>query len=292
MILLNGKEVPFGRFPNGETHVITTIEATEEHPALNFFKQNMEQVNILSFKYEDDADLIKLMFVKNHMDLIATVPCYLLVYYMPYSRMDRSEGGSVFTLKYVSAFINSLYFDKVFVIEPHSDVTCALLDRSKPLMVNQFLVNYVMNEIDFDFDNDFLVYPDAGAEKRYEKMFDLQAIVGLKHRDFQTGYITKLDLVTPGIGKKAIIVDDLSSKGGTFIMAADELKKRGFEEIYLCVAHAEDTIFKGKIFTESPINKVFTTNSILSDQAQHDWANQLYKDKIDVTDVEELIVLD
>ena len=89
MIKLNGTELVFKTFPNGETLVdgdaITAL---------------MAEQNTLAFKYENDSDLIKLMFVKQYLDS-RKVHADLTIAYMPYSRMDRIEGASVFTLKYV-----------------------------------------------------------------------------------------------------------------------------------------------------------------------------------------------
>src|SRR6185437_6321183 len=142
MIKVNGVEVKFEKFPNGETKLIEG----------SFKRDNV--INQVKFKYEDDSDLIKLMFVKNYLDAVRTVS-ELTVFCMPYCRMDRSENGSAFTLKYVSNFINGLGFDKVNVIEPHSDVTCALLDRSEAISVNEWLLNKVVEDIGFNSETDY-----------------------------------------------------------------------------------------------------------------------------------------
>lgn len=293
MILLNGVEVQFEKFPNGETHVISKMKETEEHPAMDFFKANIKAINLITFKYESDMSLMELIFVKNHIDAMVFTACDLLIYYMPYSRMDRSEGGSVFTLKYVSALINQMMFDKVYIIEPHSDVTTALIDRSVALMPTKALLDSALNEVQFDLEHDYVIFPDAGAQKRYAKMFGGNVLVGHKHRDFDTGKIVSFDLVGGynGTGKKAIIVDDLCSYGGTFIATAEALKAKGFEEIYLIVAHAEDAIFKGKIFTESPIKKVFCTDSIISSDWLV-WTKAQFKDSIEITPIQELVTFD
>lgn len=281
MILLNGKEIEFGTFPNGETHLETVI-STQEIAV---------DINHISFKYENDGDLIKLMFLKSYMDtLLFGNRCELTIYYMPYSRMDRSESGSAFTLKYIANMINDMMFDIVYVIEPHSDVTCALLDNSIAVMVNEDYLTAVMNEVDFDLAEDFVMYPDAGAQKRYAKMFGGNQLVGYKHRDFETGHITDFQLVGEGEGPhKVIIVDDLCSKGGTFLMAAEALKARGFTEIYLIVAHCEESIFEGQIFNESSsITKVFTTDTILSKDSLT-WTRAQYKDRLEITPIQDLL---
>lgn len=261
MIKVNGEEVKFERFPNGETKLIE--DSIIESIGLMFPR--------VVFKYESDEDLIKLMFVKNYLDSVSgrftKDGATLIIYYMPYSRMDRSENNSAFTLKYVTNFINSLEFGKVIVIEPHSDVTPALLNNVEPKYINFDLLPRVMEEVGFDKEEDFIMFPDAGASKRYKDIEGVKHVLtGHKHRDFKTGKITDFELVGEfdGEGDKVIIVDDLSSYGGTFVHSAKALREEGFEEIYLLVAHAEWNIFRGELFNH--VDKVFTTDSILDSE--------------------------
>lgn len=282
MIKVNGKEVKFEQFPNGETKLIE--DSVERGLHLMFPK--------VSFKYENDSDLIKLMFVKNYIDSIfRDVKAFLTIYYMPYSRMDRSENESAFTLKYISNFINSLDFYKVKVVEPHSDVTTALLNNVEPLYVNFDLVEKVKEEVGFNEEKDYIVFPDAGASKRYSNMKAQNTLFCNKVRDFKTGEIKGLELVgdtSKAYGRTAIIVDDLSSYGGTFIHTADRLREEGFVEVILLVAHAENVIFQrnsrtGKLLFEH-VDKLFTTDSILTEQKE--WQNVIYEPKLKIYDIE------
>jgi ribose-phosphate pyrophosphokinase len=274
MILLNGQEIKFESFPNGETRIVEPM---------NF--QFYEPFQHLLFKYENDSDLIRLFLTKKYMENRNFNAVRLTIAYMPYSRMDRSENGSPFTLKYISEFINDLGFTSVEVIEPHSDVTTALLNRATANFVNFKLIEEVKKEVLFDEDTDYLVFPDAGAQKRYSKMKSKNQLVCFKNRDFETGKITSLDLVGDVLYTdfKAVIVDDLCSYGGTFMATAEELIEAGAQEIYLLVAHCEESIFKGKIFETDVIDKVFTTNSILN--VNPDWHKQKYADRIKVYEI-------
>lgn len=253
MIWLNGHELDFQTFPNGET----LVDGKEIYRFFN---------GTITFKYENDSDLIKLMFVKKYLDE-RQHETNLKILYMPYSRMDRVEGYSVFTLKYVSQFINSLGFNNIEVYEPHSDVSMALLDNSKARYPTVNLINSVVKEINFS-DEDYVYYPDAGAEKRYTKHLKFKnQLVGLKQRDFETGNIKKLqvigDVKEPGF--KVLMIDDLCSKGGTFIMGAKQLKELGASDIYLLITHCEPNIYNGEILTTDLITKVFTTNSMIEE---------------------------
>jgi ribose-phosphate pyrophosphokinase len=256
MIYINGSQIEFKNFPNNET----LVNETQIKNAIS------SETNTVGFKYENDKDLIHLMFLKRYLDE-HQIKSKLVIYYMPYSRMDRLENDSAFTLKYVADFINSLNFLEIVVIEPHSDVTPALLHNSKALFPSIDIFDKARDMVGFDINKDYVYFPDAGAEKRYgKKIGNFKQLVGFKNRDFATGRITRLDILGEASkdGFKVIMLDDLCSRGGTFQLGAEKLKAMGATEIYLVVGHCENTIYDGDIFKTNLINKVFTTNSIIT----------------------------
>lgn len=272
MIWLNGIQLEFETFPNGETKVNGELIQTA------LLKQLIDEMYIMQFKYEKDSDLIQLMFVKRHLDSITHNKSQLEIHYMPYSRMDRVEGYSVFTLKYMAEFINSLNFDNVIVFEPHSDVTTALLNNCHDYYLTSNILKKVVEQIGFDKDKDYLFFPDATAQKRYGKIKGFKQMVGFKKRDFETGKIEGLmvvgDVAPQKKGYKVIIVDDLCSYGGTFLLGAKKLKERGAGDVHLIVGHCEDSIYKGNLLDakygeEELITSVHTTDSIIQ-ESLHD----------------------
>lgn len=311
MISLNGREVCFSNFPNGESFADVYIECL------------YRSENRIVFRFEDDSDIVHLQFVKDFVDANCShnVPCTLIMPYIPYSRMDRHEQNRLFTLKSFANIINRMGFDEVIVLEPHSDVSVALLNNVRVKNVSMELTKKAMCKIlgltgscwvtpggvndkelslegmlkKADAEHIYLVYPDAGAEKRYVKQLNYSNyLVCEKHRDFDTGRITSFNLVGAERAencKTAIIVDDLCSKGGTFVAAANEIKKKlpNVENIFLCVTHCENNIFNGSIFVDSPINTVYTTDSILNWVVRENFykADSLNKDKLTVCDYAE-----
>lgn len=254
MIYLNDKKVDVKRFPNGESLISSE----------NLISNN--EINTIKLKFENNEDITHLVFLKGHLDEL-NVKSKLIIGYMPYSRMDRTEGMTVFTLKHLCRLINSMQFEEVSIYEPHSEVCVALLDRVKVINMSQSLAKTALEKINKDNGTIYLVYPDAGAAKRYSKQIKYDKVLTAnKERDFKTGRINKLEINGTVENKnfKAVIVDDLCSKGGTFILTAEKLKEMGADEIYLVVTHCEDTIFDGDILKSNLIKKVFTTNSILS----------------------------
>lgn len=252
MIKINGKEVLFERFPNGET----------------LFKHSFEETEHITvdFKYEDDSDLIKLLLVKKELDSVITGLIGLNITYYPYSRMDRGGDGIVFTLKHIATFINSLKFDGVIINEPHSDKCVELTHGSGVRWLTTELFEDYKKEEGFSYDNDYLVFPDKGAYDRYIPLFpNAKILYGEKVRNFKTGVIESLKIIGEYDGKgKAIIIDDLCCGGYTFKLTARELKRVGVGEISLILGHCEDTIYKRGLLEDTNITKVYTTNSILN----------------------------
>ncbi|MBS5937467.1 ribose-phosphate pyrophosphokinase [Clostridium sp.] len=253
MIYVNDEKLEVNKFPNGEV-------------LINSKNLRLKDTNEIKLNFESDEDITHLIFLKGHLDELKS-KCNLLIPYLPYSRMDRTEGIRVFTLKYLCKLINSLDFESVTIYEPHSDVSTALLDRVKVVNISKILTEELLKAKNSKEDDVYLVYPDAGAAKRYGKEINYDKILtASKERDFKTGYIKKLD-INGEIDKKsfrAIIVDDLCSKGGTFELTASKLKEMGASEIYLVVTHCENTIFEGNLLNSDLITGIYTTNSILN----------------------------
>jgi ribose-phosphate pyrophosphokinase len=185
--------------------------------------------------------------------------------------MDRNIEGYVFTLKYLCQIINSLNFDCVIILDPHSNVSSALLDRCIEINIQDY-IGGVLRHLNFNVD--YIFYPDAGACKRYSEIIDTghPYFYGNKKRNLQTGEIISYELVDcPDIkDKNILIIDDLCAKGFTFYNAAQKLKEQGANEIYLYVSHCENSIYQGQLIKSHLISKIFTTDSILTD-----WSSSL-----------------
>ena len=188
--------------------------------------------------------------------------------YVPHGRMDRVKTSEdVFTLKYFAEVINWLDFNSVTVLDPHSYVSEALINNIVIKHPNKYVWKAIESRYIDGMDNLTMFFPDEGAMKRYSTMFNLPYAFGIKKRDWETGEIKGLDVsgMTDIIkGRKILIVDDISSRGGTFYHSAKKLKELGAKEIYLYVSHCENTILEGEVLSSGLIDRVFTTNSIFT----------------------------
>lgn len=256
MLLYNNKEVKIGHFPDG------TILLKE--------KPNEQYHHEIMWFYENDEELVALIFLVKHIRSHGVSSIELILPYVPNARMDRVKNDDdVFTLKYFAEIINSLKFDTVYVMDTHSSVTDALIDNVRPMPYIQY-INAAIDDIKSKMDADeelLLFYPDQGSVKRYSDDIGREYAFGIKNRDWNTGKILGLDVSGAAdkiAGRNILIVDDICSRGGTFYFAAKKLKSLGAKNIYLYVSHCENTIFDGELISGDLIDHIYTTDSILT----------------------------
>lgn len=259
MIRVNGNEVAFTQFPDNTSSF--RFDVNKSTKDLEWERYEIE------WRYDGDAECILLWYLVNHIRSVAGCDAIIYLYmpYIPNARMDRVKNDDeVFTLKWFANFINELNFERVVVLDPHSNVATALIDNVLVVQPDE-LIQKVIDAIGAISGDDLLLcYPDEGAAKRYSELLEAEYIFGIKHRDWRTGKIERLELTTPEkvAGRIVLIVDDICSRGGTFTHTATALKAAGAKAIYLYVTHCENTILKGSVLTDGMIQHVFTTNSI------------------------------
>lgn len=257
MIKVNNKEIQFSKFPNGETLVDTTV--------LNEAKDGCR----IDFKWEKDEDILHLYFVLSHLNhecLVENKEVY--IYYMPYSRMDRSQNGSCFTLAYIINLLNDNHLgDKFYIVEPHSDKTTDMLLDTERINV----ITPLMQKICSIENIDVICYPDKGAKARFcDDKIDLPVVYCEKVRDFDTGEIKGLELKSDIDlnGKNVLILDDLCSKGGTFYYTAKKLKENGVKDVFLGVCHMEKSVMDGEIVKyddhDTVIKHIYCFNTMIN----------------------------
>ena len=269
MIKVNGEVVEFNKFPNGETLVDTEL--------LN----NVDDSCRIDFKWENNEDILHLYFVLCHLtNQLFIEKKQIYIYYMPYSRMDRQQNGSCFTLKHVIDLFNQVcccHNDRLYIVEPHSDKTTELLKCSQRINA----ITPLMQKICSLENIDVICYPDKGAKARFcDDKVDLPVVYCEKVRDFDTGEIKGLELKSDIDlnGKNVLILDDLCSKGGTFYYTAKKLKENGVKDVFLGVCHMEKTVVGGKLLqynNEEPLIKhIYCFNTMI------DGYNDLIKNTI------------
>lgn len=253
MVYIN--DIPFGNkcYPNNER-------------MYDLIHINSDQ-NVITVKYETDLDISSMIVARHYIkDKAIEAKLILNIPYFPYSRMDREidtdKEKHIFTLKYMVKTIIDLEFDLVILYDPHSEVLFDLFTGKTEscFVYNIELISRIFKTNEFDY----IFFPDDGAVERYKDMYSLPSFHGSKVRE--NGIITDFKLVNPPelTDKKILIVDDLCSKGGTFLASAELLKRNGAKEVSLFVTHCEPTVFKGSLLNSDLISNLYTTDTLIS----------------------------
>lgn len=192
----------------------------------------------------------------------------LILPFVPGARQDRLNpvGDFLFTAKSVAKEINARGFPKVTVLDPHSEVISALIDRCHVVHASECI-----DVATFHLAYDAVVAPDAGSEKRagaVAKKLGLPVIHGWKTRNVANGEITGFGLErTDGLTRgelarplpRVLVVDDICDGGGTFLGLGAVIQERELlADLY--VTHGLFTQGTAKLLTR--YGKLYTTDSL------------------------------
>ena len=235
-------------FPCGEAHI--RVEGLNEGPIS------------ISWFYENDAEVLELLFLVDAIKREGRAIDELFIPYFPFARQDRvAVKGEAFTLKVVANLINSIQAKKVVIIDPHSDVTTALLDNVRVITQDEVFEDIIKASGLEDF---WLIAVDAGTQKKIHKLRvklgtkTLGVVDCGKKRDVETGEIFGVKVYTGTLsGKTCVMVDDICDGGRSFIEVAKQLKaSHDAGKIILMVTHGFFT--KGFEVFDGLIDEIYT----------------------------------
>lgn len=248
---LNGEEINYEAFTfaGGELHIKLDPTDLAESITITHRLNAFSDIGLLYLA----ADALRRSGVKR-LDLF--IP------YFPAARQDRlMVEGEPLSVKVYADLINQLNFETVTILDPHSDVTPAVLNRCVALSNHAFM-HQVVGIIGSDA---LLISPDGGALKKIYKVSEalngMDVVECSKSRDVKTGRLSGFKVYADDLqGRPCIIVDDICDGGGTFIGLAKELKSKNAGTLYLAVSHG---IFsKGTELLTEVFDHIFMTDSV------------------------------
>ena len=293
---LDADFTPFGEsiifeaftFNGGEPH-IKIKEEVGNIPRNLFSNKKPELVPPKGNDYRDDVlittrirsfkDLGFLLVATDALKRMGVTKISLLLPYFPAARQDRvMVKGEALTVKIYADIINAAQYETVIILDPHSEVTPALLQRVQVINNHNFVQKAIAKETDY-----LLISPDGGALKKVYKLAqflgspDMPNFENLaylpqpaviecsKMRDVKTGQLSGFKIFAEDLqGKTCVIVDDICDGGGTFLGLAKALKAKNAGKLILVVTHGifskglEDlaTVFREIYCTDSFQNKI------------------------------------
>ena len=224
-------------FSGGEPHI----------KILDDYSNEMHEVTV-SIRINSFNDMGLLMIAMEALKQTGWVKDqFLLLPYFPGARQDRRMvPGEPLTVKVYADVINEMDFGEVIILDPHSDVTPAVVDKVS-VVNNHELVHECLKVIHTSPSKSapYLISPDAGSNKKVKdlamylnKHSRIEVVKCDKTRDVTTGKISGFEVYADDLkGRDCIIVDDICDAGGTFLGLASELKAKGAGDLYLVVTH-------------------------------------------------------
>lgn len=247
---IEGQEVPFDSFvfSGGEPHI-------------RLGKFDTSQAVYITHRIQSFNDVGLLLVAVDALQRIGVSTIHLILPYFPAARQDRvMVAGESLSVKVMANLINNLNLASVTILDPHSDVTPALLNNCISIS-NYSFISKVLSNLPEHF---ILISPDAGASKKIYKLASKLNLPNVlecgKKRNVATGALTGFSVPVDNLGNKpCLIVDDICDGGGTFLGLGEELKKKQAGDLYLAVSHG---IFsKGLSQLSNRYKHIFSTDS-------------------------------
>lgn len=236
-VKVDGVLIPYRllQFSGGELHVqLDTSNYIED-------RDEAFELNIETKQYPMTL-MTELSLLRNALQKVFPITIdYLTLPYVPYGRQDRvCSEGDAFSLEVFAKQLNALEFDKVFITDPHSDVTPALIKNCT--VISQLDIMIINSRFLDQYSH--VVSPDAGAYKKVQGIagyFNKEVIPCLKTRDTSTGRLSNTVVITQEVKEpvqRILVLDDICDGGGTFVPLAQKLKEAYPDvEIDLFVTH-------------------------------------------------------
>lgn len=251
------------RYPDGQISAKWIPGKYDDNPLAHKNYTIKERIN----SYEDLFYICAIADVLHHRGTIGLYDLFIPCLFGQRSDRRFNEDQS-FDLKLITDLINHCGFNEVKILDPHSDVSMALLDDVVKVSSFPYVQDSVMDirqkmcdeGLSPGFEDIILISPDAGA---YKKVFEYGAslrmpVVGaMKHRD-PDGTIS-MSFTHDVKGKDCLIVDDLCDGGATFVSLAEVLKLQGARKVYLYVTHGIFSKGFEKLYRD--ISHIYCTNS-------------------------------
>ena len=245
-------EVEIRRFPEGEIFVKYTQnirggDVFIVQPTCSQPNENLMELLIM-------LDAAKRASAKR---ITAVLPFY------GYARQDRKDQPRVpITAKLVANLLVTAGATRILTMDLHSEQIQGFFDIPVDhLNAHSVFVKYLRRKLPKE---SVVVAPDSGSVKmafRYSDMLGMGFAVVAKRR-ISAEKVASSHLVGEVEGRDCVLVDDLTTTGGTLIAAAEILKAAGARRVFAAVSHYSVTKAGHDRIQQSCLHEVITTDSI------------------------------
>lgn len=242
-------------FPDGEKRIRLLDSVVDQHTVV-----------VQSTSTPADQNYMELFFIADALKRNGAKSVTAVIPYLGYQRQDHifREGESV-SLEVVIRTLEAVGVNRLIGFDFHTIRVPELFRIPVSHLSGLPLFAQAIKKEGYSNGETMLVAPDRGGIRRIkmlsEMLNDMSYSVIEKNRDLETGELTAEE-IEGEIKKRALIVDDMISSGGTIITSANLLLRKGVEEIHVLATHAVFSDAASEILQKSATQKIFVTDSI------------------------------
>lgn len=212
-----------------------------------------------------DSDWMELFLMIDAAKRASAERVIVVMPYMGYMRQDRkSQPRTPISAKLMLNMLETAGASRVITMDLHSQNIQGFADFPLDSLYGSSIF---FKEVSKGWGEWVVIAPDMGAIKTAQAYSDLlkcEIAIIPKKRDLRTGKITHNDIIGNVNGKKCLIIDDMTSTGGTLFGAAEVLKSAGAKKVLSFVTHCLDLggIVRKSNSSENLIDGLFITNTV------------------------------
>jgi len=246
-------DVEFKEFPDGENYFRIVSDV-----------RGKDVLVVQSLYPPVDHHLVQLLFLSKKVTELGGF-VYAVCPYLGYSRQHREYlSGEVVSLKVVGQLMACAGVRRLLTIDIHNVEGLGLFTfPAFSVSAIPIIADYVQrNE---DLSDAVIVSPDFGSSARVEnfsKLINRPYYVFEKERDRVTGEVKVKPVQLELEGKKAYVVDDMISSGGTVVKAARVLKELGVKSVVAVCVHPVLASGAVERMFEAGVDKIIASNTI------------------------------
>jgi ribose-phosphate pyrophosphokinase len=210
-----------------------------------------------------DEHLVELLIYLDCLRRASAKRITAVVPYFGYARQDRKDEGRVpITAKLVANLITTAGADRVIAIDLHAYQLQGFFDIPVDHLTGELVLSKYFR--DKKIDKLTVVSPDVGNMKTASKYaLKLGGELAIVHKKRMSGSeVEAQEIIGEVEGRNILMCDDIIATAGTLCSAANLVKQRGAEKIYVGATHG---VFAGEALErlgETSIDEVVVTDTI------------------------------
>ena len=255
-------QILVGRFNDGEIHV-------QVQESVRNCDVYVLQSTCPSSGASTNDNLMELYLITRALKRASAKSVTAVIPYFGYGRQDRKMEGRVpISASDVAMLLELAGVDHVISVDLHCGQIQGFFHESPVdnLFAAPVFVSAILRE---GLHSPVVISPDAGGVERAKYLVERLAVAGMSagmavivKQRASAGVIDKMNLVGEVAGCDVIIIDDICDTAGTLVEAARQLKLRGARRVFACITHPLLSGPACSRISDSPIEKLFVTDTI------------------------------